>query len=269
MNSKTPCPCGSQVNYLQCCGACIELQQMLWVVAQHIVKTIPRKRMRKVLKPLVVSLCYVSSALAGWSADVGFTSNDIWRGLTQSDNKPSVQTNLNYAFDNGFYAGLAAANVNFGEGEDLELDPTIGYAGKLANGMGYDIGLIRYHYFKAEESSFNEAQVKISYSIFHAGIAYTDDYSGTNTEGIYYTAGIVYEIPEGIVNGVTVSANMGHQQLDSEIGSSYNDYRLAISKQLTKNVSMEVAYTTLSCNEDCDVPGGKNHLLGTITASFG
>ena len=47
------------------------------------------------------------------SANVGITSDYIWRGMTQSDGI-SIQGGFDYAAENGFYAGIWGANINWG-----------------------------------------------------------------------------------------------------------------------------------------------------------
>ena len=53
---------------------------------------------------VIISLASVSS-YAGVSANVSFTTDYIWRGMTQSDG-PAVQGGFDYEADSGFYAGF-------------------------------------------------------------------------------------------------------------------------------------------------------------------
>ena len=60
------------------------------------------------------------------SANVSFTSDYIWRGMTQSDG-PAIQGGFDYASEGGFYAGIWGSNVNFNDGAGSELDYYFGY----------------------------------------------------------------------------------------------------------------------------------------------
>ena len=44
-------------------------------------------------------------SFASVSANVSFTSDYIWRGMTQSD-APAIQGGFDFAAENGFYAGI-------------------------------------------------------------------------------------------------------------------------------------------------------------------
>ena len=69
---------------------------------------------------VLISLVSVSS-YAGVIANVSFTTDYIWRGMTQSDG-PAVQGGFDYEADSGFYAGFWGSNVNFNNGNGQELD---------------------------------------------------------------------------------------------------------------------------------------------------
>ena len=58
------------------------------------------------MKKLFLMLGIISlPTFAAVSANVSFTSDYIWRGMTQSD-APAIQGGFDYANDSGFYAGL-------------------------------------------------------------------------------------------------------------------------------------------------------------------
>ncbi|MBD3808147.1 MAG: hypothetical protein IE880_05460, partial [Epsilonproteobacteria bacterium] len=58
-----------------------------------------------------------------YSANMAFTSNYVWRGLTQTDNSPAIQGGIDIGYK-GFYAGVWGSNVEFGSvlDESMELD---------------------------------------------------------------------------------------------------------------------------------------------------
>ena len=151
---------------------------------------------------VLVSLASVSS-YAGVSANVSFTTDYIWRGMTQSDG-PAVQGGFDYEADSGFYAGFWGSNVNFNNGNGQELDYYAGYGFSLGD-VGVDVGYITYDYpdsdpdIKFEEiylgfsfgdlgltyaSGQDEAPdyIEVSYGIGPVSISYGDyDEYGENT----------------------------------------------------------------------------------------
>ena len=151
---------------------------------------------------VIMSLASVSS-YAGVSANVSFTTDYIWRGMTQSDG-PAVQGAFDYEADSGFYAGFWGSNVNFNNGNGQELDYYAGYGFSLGD-VGVDVGYITYDYpdsdpdLKFEEiylgfsfgdlgltyaSGQDEAPdyIEVSYGIGPVSISYGDyDEYGENT----------------------------------------------------------------------------------------
>ena len=52
---------------------------------------------------LLGSLLISAQAVAGASANIGATSNYIWRGMAQSQDKGAVLAGLDYSAENGVY----------------------------------------------------------------------------------------------------------------------------------------------------------------------
>ena len=70
-------------------------------------------------------------SFAAVSANVAFTSDYVWRGMTQSDG-PAIQGGFDYEADGGFYAGIWGSNVNFNDGAGSELDLYLASAAIIA-----------------------------------------------------------------------------------------------------------------------------------------
>ena len=81
---------------------------------------------------------------ASIEANVGFTTDYIWRGMTQNDGDTSFSGGIDISTDSGFYAGTWVGDVKFG-GATYELDVYAGYAGE-AGALAYDFGYIQYMY---------------------------------------------------------------------------------------------------------------------------
>tara|TARA_B100002019_G_scaffold196752_1_gene170404 strand:+ start:222 stop:836 length:615 start_codon:yes stop_codon:yes gene_type:complete len=130
------------------------------------------------MKKLFLLLGIVSlPTFAAVSANVSFTSDYIWRGMTQTD-APAIQGGFDFEAESGFYAGIWGSNVNFNEGAGSELDLYLGY-GFEAGSIGVDVGYISYEYIDSdintgEDATFDETYLGLSYGDFGLSFAFGD-----------------------------------------------------------------------------------------------
>ena len=130
------------------------------------------------MKKLFLMLGIISlPTFAAVSANVSFTSDYIWRGMTQSD-APAIQGGFDFAADNGFYAGIWGSNVNFNNGAGSELDYYFGYATEVGS-VGVDVGYISYEYIDSTpDATFDETYLGLSFGDFGVSFAFGDyDYT--------------------------------------------------------------------------------------------
>ncbi len=96
------------------------------------------------------------------TGNVGFFSQYIFRGLTQTNRQPALQGGFDYAHESGFYAGTWASNISwlrenastvagtagqYKDGGSLEMDIYGGYKSTFGKSdFTYDIGLLYYWY---------------------------------------------------------------------------------------------------------------------------
>ena len=120
--------------------------------------------------PAALVCAFSSSSQAGeWSANASMTSNDIWRGLTQTENEAAVQGGIDYAGDSGFYVGTWASNVNYGAGDvySYEHDIYAGFAFDTGD-ISWDVGYLYYNYDKEAEFDFSEVYIGVGIGNFSA-----------------------------------------------------------------------------------------------------
>tara|TARA_B100000780_G_scaffold40446_1_gene25122 strand:+ start:799 stop:1398 length:600 start_codon:yes stop_codon:yes gene_type:complete len=127
--------------------------------------------MNKLLTILLTSLITLPG-FAGTSANVGFSSDYIWRGMTQTSGDPAMFGGFDFAAESGFYAGIWGSNVSFSEGAGNELDTYLGYNFAFGD-IDIDVNYVNFGYPGDSGLDFQEIGVALSYSDF--GIAY---YSG-------------------------------------------------------------------------------------------
>jgi uncharacterized protein (TIGR02001 family) len=89
------------------------------------------------------------------TANIGIFSQYVFRGLTQTNEKPAVQGGFDIAHKNGFYVGTWASNVSwisdavpapYSVSASMEWDFYGGYKGSLPADFGYDLGVLYYYY---------------------------------------------------------------------------------------------------------------------------
>ena len=87
--------------------------------------------MHNKLKQLFIALPFTllsTTAAANWSTTITAASDYTFNGVSQTDSDPAIQASLDYAFDNGVYAGIWASNVDIIGLDDIdfELDAYVG-----------------------------------------------------------------------------------------------------------------------------------------------
>ena len=127
--------------------------------------------MKKSIIALATSclLTVSSGALAEVSATVNVTSDYTFNGVSQTGNDPALQASLDYAGSDGFYAGAWASNVDFGSGDDtnIELDAYVGKFFQLNDKVGLDTGIAYYTYHGdsvSDSYNYPEAYAKFAYN---------------------------------------------------------------------------------------------------------
>ena len=103
-------------------------------------------------------------SFAAVSANVAFTSDYVWRGMTQSDG-PAIQGGFDFEAEGGFYAGIWGSNVNFNDGAGSELDYYAGYGFSMGD-VGVDIGYIAFDY--------PENQTGLDFEEIYLGLSFGD-----------------------------------------------------------------------------------------------
>jgi uncharacterized protein (TIGR02001 family) len=176
-------------------------------------------------------------AQAEFSANIGATSNYMFRGVTLSNDQAAVSGGLDWAHDSGFYLGTWTSNIE-GLG-NIELDLYGGFGGEMGD-LGYDVGYVYYAYPNAEgDADYGELYGSLSWKFLSGGLAYTTNAEadeGPYTEGdLYAHIGASFDLPQGFTAGLTFGYtwfdddgldggdfDYAHYQLD--IGKSAGDF---------------------------------------------
>jgi uncharacterized protein (TIGR02001 family) len=209
------------------------------------------------------------------AGSVAMTSDYLYRGISQTSGAPALQGSLTVSHESGLYATVWGSSIAFSSG--LELDPSIGFAGKSGD-ISYDVGVLYYGYPNSTDDEvtngsgkydFVEFYGSVSYGGGKLGLAYADDFFGETGNSIY-----VYGAYAKEVSGFGLSAQVGLSLLDDEFygpalslgEDSYIDYKVGVSKAV-QGVTLELAYMG-SDLDDAIVPDGEGTFVLTASKSF-
>lgn len=178
-------------------------------------------------------------------ANVSLVSDYVFRGFTQTDNKPAIQGGFDFSHESGFYLGIWGSNVDFGDDDaQVELDYYGGFAFDVGP-VNIDLGFIYYDYPGEQDFDFYEIYAALGYSYFTLSAYYSDQFLGgdNDIESLYVNLEFAYTLPYDI--GLTLAA--GHQSADEGF-DDYWDYKVALSKEWF-GVEWGIAYTDVSAIE--------------------
>jgi len=195
--------------------------------------------MKSFRKTVLATAVIAASAAAGVaqaevSANIGVTSNYIWRGASQSGDAASVSGGVDYANDNGVYAGTWVGSLSAEDDDEFggaELDLYFGYGNEVGE-VSYDFGYVYYAYLQQDETDFAEVYTNVGYGPFSAGIYVTTN-NGTNnddapfaTGDIYYYLGVGGDLKDSWSWGFTAGGyNYRDESTEPEdIGTTSQDY---------------------------------------------
>lgn len=175
------------------------------------------------------------------SANMAFTNDYVFRGISQSDETFAVQGGIDLEHDSGLYLGAWASSVDFNDdsatvqGATAEVDVYGGYASTFKDWFNYDLGVIYYIYPGADESlnyDFVEFAAGVDKDVHDVNVGfsinYSPEYFGNSGDGYYFQLSAEKEV----LANLTASAHVGRQIIEDSgaFGSpSYNDWAIGVT----------------------------------------
>ena len=176
--------------------------------------------MRNIL--LVVGLLSLP-AFANVSANVTFSSDYIWRGMTQTDG-PAMSGGFDFESENGFYAGIWGSNVNFNDGAGSELDYYFGYGFEVGN-VGIDLGYVVFDYPQNNTGlDFEEIVIGLSMGDLGLTFALGQDSAPDYTEISYAFGDVGLSYGEYDDYGNNFAISYGFECGSYDCGIGYSDF---------------------------------------------
>lgn len=190
---------------------------------------------------LLLLVCSVSPVVAQVGTNVTLISDYLFRGFSQTDEKPAIQAGADYTFGGGFNIGVWGSNVQFGEDKDFEVDWFGGYSRAFDNGLRLDVGYVYYGYLDIEDADADDAWLGLGYKNFD--IKY---WRGFEVEWDYIEASMNFNLPRGWHLGLG-----GGWWRFAENGGETTDWKVGLSRTL-KFVDMEIAYADTDVKDDAN-----------------
>ena len=198
------------------------------------------------MKNVLLGLLVLStSAFADINGSIGYSSDYMWRGVSQSAGASSFNAGIEVD-SNGFFVGAWVGEVDFGDEATQERDLYLGYNLDIMDNLDVQLGLIQYRYDKGDYDTVEEGFVKVGYNSLT--LSYFLD---TDTQNDY--AHISYDL--WFVNGVDASIGYGYHGEDDDfstltISKDINNFTLsamvmldeAFENQTTDSVSFGLSY---------------------------
>jgi len=151
--------------------------------------------MKKLYLFMGLTIMLSMPSFAAVSANVAFSSDYVWRGMTQSDG-PAIQGGFDFEDESGFYAGIWGSNVNFNDGAGSELDYYAGYGLSIGE-VGVDIGYIAFDYPENQTGlDFEEIYLGLTFGDFGLSLASGQDGAPDYTEVSYGLGSVLFAYGE-------------------------------------------------------------------------
>lgn len=229
--------------------------------------------------------------------NLGVTTDYVFRGISQSRNKPAVSAGVDYAHSpTGVYLGAWASTISWiadshadsvatanRSSTPYELDLYGGIKGDIGGGLSYDAGAIYYMYpghklGSAPDANTFEVYGKVAYGpvYFKINYALTDAIYTSDKAGSYYLD-LGADVP--VAEGLVLNAHYGHWKFanggatPSASVYDYSDWKVGVTQDLGNGLSGALAATGTDANKiawNYNGTGylGGNKVVATLTKTF-
>ena len=114
----------------------------------------------------------VGVAQADVTANIGASSNYLWRGTSLSNEAAAISGGVDYSHESGAYAGVWQSSEGFTGSPETDL--YVGFAGE-AGEFGYDVGYVSYIYLQNDTADFDEIYLSGSFKFAELYYANSSD----------------------------------------------------------------------------------------------
>jgi len=110
-----------------------------------------------------------------WHGYVTVASDYVFRGVSQSDEQPSLQGGLDYSHPSGFFAGLFAAGIDYPETTfradpgTIEVDAYVGYTRPAGRDFSWNVAF--YHYEFPDSEALDKNYQELGFDLYYRDVA--------------------------------------------------------------------------------------------------
>ncbi|QDD66072.1 hypothetical protein EJD96_18830 [Herbaspirillum seropedicae] len=217
------------------------------------------------------------------SGNLGIVSQYVFRGTTQTNEKPALQGGFDLTHDNGLYAGAWLSNISWisdtnpAASASIEADLYAGWKPVLTDWLSGDIGVLHYAYPGSYPAGMTQPDTTEVYLGADAKwIAFKYSYSTGNTFGNADTRGSTYadlSVTHELTAGINGIAHIGRQRYTGPNASplSYTDWKLGLTRDFSGYV-LGLAYTGSNAPDaGYTIRGkniGRNQWVASLNKSF-
>lgn len=185
------------------------------------------------------------------TATPSVSSDYLFRGISQTRNRPAIQLTLDAQHESGFYVGAFASNVTFpGSNARQELDVLAGYRFELA-GVSLDLGGVYYTYpgYDTPTGSYDynyfEAILKGSYTLdpvkLVGTVAWSPNFYFETGSAVYVEGGADISLPFDF----TLAGRVGYQWIEKNTrygAPDYTNWSIAVTREIVGGFMLTVGY---------------------------
>lgn len=223
----------------------------------------------------IIWLCVGGSAhareLHGY---LSFVTDYVFRGVSQSNEKPTLQAGLDYAHPGGFFSGVFVARTEyparpFGSNQgQVEIDAYLGYRRETSPDWSWDVAMVRYEFADSTDFdySYNELAANFHFrDILRFGATVSNDAEAGGEYG--WTTEIELRQPLG--DRFQMSGSLGHYELKQDGWVDYLYWDLGISTEVGA-FTFDVRYFDSSSGARSfnDPQLTRSRLVGSVSVGF-
>jgi uncharacterized protein (TIGR02001 family) len=175
--------------------------------------------------------------------NVGANTDYVFRGISQTNEDPSVFGGIDATLGTIGYAGVWVSNVDFGNDTDAEFD-LYGGVKPVVGAVTFDIGAIYYGYAGQPKGSHEDywefkaaASVPAGPATLGAAVFYSPEFFGKTGKATYYEVNAALPIPN---TKFSVSGALGHQQVEGP--ADYTTWNAGVGFALTDHIGFDLRY---------------------------
>jgi uncharacterized protein (TIGR02001 family) len=209
------------------------------------------------------------------SGNVALTTDYVFRGVSQTNSDPSVQTNLDLTCGR-FYASVFASNVDFGYDANMELTFSAGYKTTIGR-IAWDFGVIYYTYPGQSSPGFDinffEAKVAGSAEIWKGGtltgtVFYSPEYTYNWGAVATYEATFSQALPNFAIFSPSFSAVVGHSDFLDYDYASYTYWNVGVTLGFREKWSLDLRYSDSDNEYFADTSLSDERFVATLKYRF-